>query len=128
MNQKNFLKSAQVVIHHIGMFQGEIMSSEITNKVMNSVREYLKFTENLLKEGLVFEKRVTKFSKTSAAIYLPKRLIGRKFRVFLMPIEDGYEIYEGEKIIEDNKSDKMIKEVEKEVEKIQAESKFQPIL
>jgi len=93
------------------------MTNEITNKVMNSVKEYLKFTDSLLKQGLIFEKKVTKFSKTSAAIYLPKRLIGRTFKVFLMPITDAYELSEEIKI--DKKTEKMLKDTEKEVEKIQ---------
>jgi putative transposon-encoded protein len=96
------------------------MKQEITNKVMNSLNEYLKFSESLIKEGLMFEKKVTKFSKTSAAIYLPKRLIGRTFKVFLMPITDPYEISEPE--LTDKKADKLIKDTEKDLEKIQKET------
>lgn len=89
---------------------------EIANKVLNSAKEYLRFVDNLLKEGLIFEKKVAKFSNTSAAVYLPKRLIGRTFKIYLMPVDDGYELSEMTK-----KEDKLIKDTEKEVEKIQKE-------
>jgi hypothetical protein len=61
---------------------------------------------------------VTKFSKTSAAIYLPKRLIGKSFKVFLLPIHDGYEISEPTE-----QTDKLIRDTEKEVESIQNDRK-----
>ena len=39
----------------------------------------------LLDGGLIFEKEVKKCTPTSGAIYLPNELIGRKFRVLLVP-------------------------------------------
>lgn len=96
----------------------------ISNKIINAFNEYLRFVEGLLNEGLVFEKRVTKFSKTSAAIYLPKRLIGRTFRVLLIPIDDPYELSQIVSPVKD--TDKLIEETEKQVEKIQKETQPQP--
>jgi putative transposon-encoded protein len=95
------------------------MAKEVTNKVLNSVREYLNFTDNLIKQGLIFEKKVAKFSKTCAAIYLPKRLIGKTFRVLLIPVFDSYEISEPN----EKETDKLIKDTEKELNEIQADRK-----
>ena len=114
-----------------GMF-----TNDMVNKTQNAFREFTNFTTSLLSEGLIFEKRVTKFSKTSAAIYLPKRLIGRTFKVFLMPIDDGYEVSEPKEPSE-KAMDKLVKGAEKDVEKIQNEDRkplienkpsFNPIL
>ena len=91
--------------------------TEIRNKILNSFNEFLRFQSDLKTKGLQFEKTVTKFSKTSAAIYLPKRLIGKTFRVFLMPINDGYEISE----VTD--TDKLLKDTEKELENIQNDNR-----
>ena len=93
----------------------------ISNKIINSFNEYLRFTDGLLKEGLTFEKKVTKFSKTSAAIYLPKRLIGRTFRVLLIPLDEPYELsLVPTKVIDvGTKEDKIIKAAEKDLKKIQ---------
>jgi hypothetical protein len=103
----------------------DLFTPEMKNKTMNSFREFLNFTENLLSQGLIFEKKVTKFSKTSAAIYLPKRLIGKKFKVFLMPIDDGYEVSDTtEKALPDmseKAADKLVRDAEKDLEKIQKE-------
>lgn len=93
-----------------------LSKTEISNKLLNSFKEYLRFQESLLNAGHQFEKKVTKFSKTSAAIYLPKRLIGKTFKVILIPIDDGYEISEPDK-----KTDKLLKDTEKQLEKIQQE-------
>jgi hypothetical protein len=59
---------------------------------------------------------VAKFSKTSAAIYLPKRLIGKTFKVFLIPVDDYYEVSEPSL-----KEDELIKSVEKDLARIQKE-------
>jgi putative transposon-encoded protein len=96
-----------------------VLNKETTNKLLNSFKAYLRKQDNLIKEGLIFEKKVIKFSNTSAAIYLPKRLIGRTFRVELTPVDDGYEISEPK----DLKADKLIKDTEKELEKIQSDRK-----
>jgi hypothetical protein len=45
-----------------------------------------------MSQGLIFDKKVTKFSKTSAAIYLPSRLIGKSFKVIMVPITDLYDL------------------------------------
>jgi len=98
---------------------------EIAQKVMNNVNEYVKLTANLLKEGLIFEKTAKKFSNSSAAIYLPKRLIGKTFKVMLVPIEDAYEISEPvevkpipvEEKKEEKKETKEVKKVGYQVEK-----------
>lgn len=105
-----------------------LSKTEISNKLLNSFKEYLRFQENLLKAGHQFEKTVTKFSKTSAAIYLPKRLIGKTFKVFLMPIDDGYELSDmkGSKDVPDmneKAADKLLKQTEKELAEIQAPRK-----
>lgn len=47
------------------------------------------FYEGLMSKGLIFEKKVSKFARTSGAIYVPKRLIEKSFKVILIPIEDG---------------------------------------
>lgn len=104
----------------------DLFTPEMKNKTMNSFREFLNFTENLLSQGLIFEKKVTKFSKTSAAIYLPKRLIGKKFKVFLMPIDDGYEVsdtkdFEALPDMNEKAADKLVRDAEKDLEKIQKE-------
>lgn len=99
--------------------QGILGNTEIRNKLLNAFNRYLQFEEDMKKKGLQFEKTVTKFSKTSAAIYLPKRLIGKKFTVYLMPINDGYEISEPS----EKQSDKLIRDTEKEVENIQSDRK-----
>lgn len=96
-----------------------LFTNDMQNKTQNAFREFINFTNDLLTQGLIFEKKVTKFSKTSAAIYLPKRLIGRKFKVFLMPIVDPYEISEPED--KDKAMDKLVKDTEKELEEIQSD-------
>ena len=95
----------------------------IANKIINSFNEYLRFTEGLLKEGLTFEKKITKFSNTSAAMYFPKRLIGRTFRVLLIPVDEPYELSETVKPAKDV-GNKIVKEAEKDLKKIQED---QPI-
>lgn len=85
----------------------------LSNRILNSFNEYLRFTDKLLKEGLIFEKKVNKITNHTGAVCLPKRLIGRKFRVYLLPIDDAFEVSEigldREKPIEKVKE---IKEVE----------------
>jgi putative transposon-encoded protein len=104
-----------------------LSKTEISNKLLNAFKEYLRFQESMLNSGYQFEKKVTKFSKTSAAIYLPKRLIGKTFKVFLIPIDDAYEISEP---VSEKQADKLIKEAEKDVEKIQTDRKklIEPII
>ena len=107
-----------------------LSNKEITNKILNSFKEFIRFHDNLLNSGLVFEKKVTKFSKTSSAIYLPKRLIGKTFRIYLMPVDDGYEEFQGDakapkiELPNDTKIEtKVEKVVEKVIEKPKEESR-----
>ena len=95
------------------------MNNEASNLLLNDVKEYIRWRKLQRDNGREFIKKVTKFSKTSAAIYLPKRLIGRTFKVFLMPIDvdDRYEIAEAS----DKKVEKLLKDTEKDLEKIQTE-------
>jgi putative transposon-encoded protein len=106
-----------------------LSKTEISNKLLNSFKEYLRFQESLLSHGHQFEKTVTKFSKTSAAIYLPKRLIGKTFKVILIPVDDGYELSDMKEAknsvpndMNEKAADKLLKATEKELHKIQAEN------
>ena len=51
------------------------------------IKEEIELAKLLLK-GFIIEKTVRKFSNVSGAIYLPKRWIGMKFKVILIPQED----------------------------------------
>ena len=46
----------------------------------------------LLDGGLIFDKEVRKFAKNGGAIYMPSRLVGRRFKVILTPWVDAYEV------------------------------------
>jgi len=46
----------------------------------------------LILKGYVLEKTVRKFSTTSGVIFVPKRWIGRKFKVIMIPIEEIDEV------------------------------------
>jgi putative transposon-encoded protein len=92
---------------------------ELTNKLINSAIEYINFMDKLRNEGLLFEKRVKRFSKASAAIYLPKRLIGKLFRVILMPVDDGYELSGRLTGGFDEAESELIKDTEKQLNEIQ---------
>jgi len=50
-------------------------------------KEDIKLAKLILK-GFVLEKIVRKFSGASGAIYLPKRWVGQKFKVILIPMEE----------------------------------------
>lgn len=112
-----------------------LSQKDIQNKLLNSFNEFLRFQDSLKNAGLKFEKTAKRFSKSSSAIYFPKRLIGRKFTVYLMPIDDGYEVSEPKEPSE-KAMDKLVKGAEKDVEKIQNEDRkplitkpnFAPIL
>jgi hypothetical protein len=95
--------------------QGILDKPEIRNKVLNSFNEYLNWVNDLQSKGLQYEKTVKKFSNSSAAIYLPRRLVGKTFKVFLMPIHDKYEISEPT----EKQVDKILRDTEKELENIQ---------
>ncbi len=51
-------------------------------------KEIARLLSGLIDGGLVLEKQVKNCTPTSGAIYLPKKLIGNKYRVFLVPIID----------------------------------------
>ena len=51
------------------------------------IKEEISLAKLLLK-GHILDKIVRKFSNVSGAIYLPKRFIGMKFKVILIPQED----------------------------------------
>jgi hypothetical protein len=54
----------------------------------NSQNDLLK---DLLNKGLIFEKKVSRFAQASGAIYVPRALAGKSFRVILIPRDDcGY--------------------------------------
>jgi len=93
-------------------------------KLLNSFNEWLNWQSSFREEGRDFIKTVSKFGKTSAAIFLPKRFEGKTFRIFLMPVED---IYSAHNIKETDikVSDKEVKAAEKDLEKIQAEDKVE---
>lgn len=50
-------------------------------------KDFEEILTNLALNGLIYEKTVRKATLTSGAIFLPKRFIGRKFRVLLVPLE-----------------------------------------
>lgn len=55
--------------------------TKVENKeIALSIREIIK--------GFVLEKVVRRFSRNSGAIYLPKKFIGKRYKVILIPIED----------------------------------------
>ncbi len=56
------------------------MKDKEPKEIALSVKEIIK--------GFVLDKTVRKFSQNSGAIYLPKKFIGKKFKVVLIPIED----------------------------------------
>jgi putative transposon-encoded protein len=95
--------------------------SETSNILLNDVKEYVRWRKAQRDAGREFIKKVTKFSNSSAAIYLPKRLIGQTFRVILVPVDDGYEISEPE-LKKNSDTDKLIKETEKDLERIQKDN------
>lgn len=57
---------------------------------MNELNRLLK---GLLDDGLIFEKEVKNCTPTSGAIYLPKKYIGRKLRVILLPENNVIETF-----------------------------------
>lgn len=43
---------------------------------------------DLTLKGLIYEKIVRKATLTSGAFFIPKRFIGQKFRILMIPIEE----------------------------------------
>ncbi len=58
---------------------------------MEHVKEEISLAKLLLR-GYILDKIVRKFSNVSGAIYLPKRWIGMKFKVILIPSEEVDEL------------------------------------
>lgn len=59
------------------------------------MKETDRFLRDLLSKGLIYEKVVSKCTPTSGAVYLHKSLIGRKFRVILIPIDSDVDLNKG---------------------------------
>jgi len=55
------------------------------------IKEEISLAKLLLK-GYIIDKIVRKFSNVSGAIYLPKRWIGTKFKVILLPYDEMDEL------------------------------------
>jgi len=74
-----------------------LILKDLLIQLTNSIRlqnKQAEFYEGLLKRGLIFEKKVSKFAKSSGAIYCPRRLIGRSFQVVLVPIDEENQLFE----------------------------------
>ena len=59
------------------------------------MKETDRFLRDLLSKGLIYEKTVSKCTPTSGAVYLHKSLVGRKFRVILIPIDSDVDLNKG---------------------------------
>lgn len=111
-----------------------LSKKDIQQKILNSFNEFLRKQDNLKEMGLIFKKKVTKFSKSSAAIYLPKRLIGRTFMVELTPLDEPYEVSEPEIIELGNENHVTTKEEikvvlkDKKIDVNETKPNFAPIL
>lgn len=110
------------------------MSDPALTNAFLQMNKILQFQNGLLTKGLIYDKQVSKFGKTSAAIYLPKRFIGRSFRVILIPIEET-DLYSLAGFDEDKsvargkvKEKDIAKEAEKDLEAIQSETKRKKLI
>ena len=74
----------------------EEQKDKLVNKLINATKEYIQFSEDLRKHGLVFIKNVQTKNRRNTAGYIVinKRFIGQKFRVIMIPIEFTHEEYE----------------------------------
>lgn len=71
------------------------------------MKETDRFLRDLLSKGLIYEKVVSKCTPTSGAVYLHKSLIGRKFRVILIPIDSDVDLNKGYIKVESEKYNRM---------------------
>ena len=69
----------------------KVQNSFKTKMTQKYVSEYIKLAKLLLK-GFVLEKTVRKFGTTSGVIFVPKRWVGKVFKVILIPKEDTDEL------------------------------------
>jgi putative transposon-encoded protein len=56
--------------------------------LLNNRNKTDNLVESLIQNGLMFEKQVGKFAKKEAHILVPRRLLGKTFRVLMIPSED----------------------------------------
>ncbi len=71
------------------------------------MKETDRFLRDLLSKGLIYEKTVSKCTPTSGAVYLHKSLIGRKFRIILIPIDSDVDLNKGYIKVESEKYGRM---------------------
>ncbi len=71
------------------------------------MKETDRFLRDLLSKGLIYEKIVSKCTPTSGAVYLHKSLIGRRFRVILIPIDSDIDLNKGYIKVESEKYNNM---------------------
>lgn len=71
------------------------------------MKETDRFLRDLLSKGLIYEKTVSKCTPTSGAVYLHKSLVGRKFRVILIPIDSDVDLNKGYIKVESERYNKM---------------------
>jgi len=55
-------------------------------------KEINKLLEGLFDGGYIFEKKIGRATPSAGAIYLPRKLIGKHFRVILVPMKDEEEL------------------------------------
>lgn len=68
-------------------------------------KEINRLLEGLFDNGFIFEKKVGKVTNSAGAIYLPKRLIGKSFRVILVPMKEDLKEDLGEESTDSNEKD-----------------------
>lgn len=71
------------------------------------MKETDRFLRDLLSKGLIYEKTVSKCTPTSGAVYLHKSLVGRKFRVILIPIDSDVDLNKGYIKVDSEKYNRM---------------------
>ena len=55
-------------------------------------KEVNKLLEGLFDGGYIFEKKIGRATPSAGAIYLPKKLIGKNFRVILVPMNESEDV------------------------------------
>lgn len=91
LNRKIYKETPPLVYMNPNLEEFTLMMKDFLyhlDKMVQTQSRQTSFIEDSIKNGYIFEKEVCKFGKTSAAIFLPKRYIGRKFRVVLIPLQD----------------------------------------
>ena len=59
-----------------------------TRLLLKQTANILQFQNDLLLKGLIFDKKVSKVNNYSGAVFVPKRFVGQRFRVILIPLKD----------------------------------------